>query len=56
MSTYLGAADLVFVGSFEEGWSTAMVEALACGKPIISTNISGANDMIIPNEKWYNIR
>ena len=35
--------------SIIEGWPTSMVEALACGKNIVSSNISGAYDMIIPN-------
>jgi glycosyltransferase involved in cell wall biosynthesis len=43
---YLNSADLVLVGSFKEGWSIAMLEALACGKNIISTNVSGAADLI----------
>jgi glycosyltransferase involved in cell wall biosynthesis len=43
---YYNAADLVLVGSHMEGWSIAMVEALACGKNIVSTNVSGAGDMI----------
>lgn len=53
VSTYLGAADLVMVGSHEEGWSNAMIEALACGKPIVSTNISGAQDMVLPDKNGY---
>lgn len=53
VSRYLAAADLVMVGSYEEGWSNAMIEALACAKPIVSTNISGAHDMILPGENGY---
>ncbi|MFA7012054.1 MAG: glycosyltransferase [Desulfobacterales bacterium] len=53
VSEYLGAADLVMIGSHEEGWSTAMIEALACGKPMVTTNISGAQDMVLPDENGY---
>jgi glycosyltransferase involved in cell wall biosynthesis len=42
----LQLADLVLVGSIGEGWSVAMVEAIACGKPIVSTNVSGSTEMI----------
>ena len=42
----LQSADLVLFGSIGEGWSVAMVEAIACGKPIVSTNVSGSTDMI----------
>ena len=45
---YLNAADVFAVGSRFEGWSVAMLEALACGKPIISTDVSGASQMIEP--------
>jgi glycosyltransferase involved in cell wall biosynthesis len=43
---YLNAADLCLVGSFREGWSLAMLEALACGQRIVSTDVSGAAAMI----------
>ena len=39
-------SDVVLFGSTGEGWSVAMVEALACGKPIVSTNVSGSTEMI----------
>jgi glycosyltransferase involved in cell wall biosynthesis len=44
---YLNSADVCLVGSHAEGWSLAMCEMLACGKPIVSTNVSGVQDMII---------
>jgi glycosyltransferase involved in cell wall biosynthesis len=50
---YLNAADLYVVGSHIEGWSVAMLEALACGKPIVSTDISGARDMIAEGGNGY---
>ena len=50
---FLNAADLYAVGSFKEGWSLAMLEALACGKPIVSTDVSGARDMIIEGENGF---
>jgi glycosyltransferase involved in cell wall biosynthesis len=46
VALYYNAADVVLVGSLMEGWSIAMVEALACGKTIVSTNVSGTNEMI----------
>ena len=44
--TFLNAADVCVVGSHSEGWSVAMLEALACGKPIVSTRVSGSREMI----------
>lgn len=46
VAQYLNAADLVVVGSYKEGWSVAMLEALACGRVVVSTEVSGARDMI----------
>lgn len=53
---YLNAADVCVVGSHKEGWSIAMLEALACGKPIVSTDVSGARDMIIQGENGYVVK
>ena len=50
VAKYLNAADVCAVGSHHEGWSTAMVEALACGKPIAATDVSGSRDLIRENE------
>ena len=47
VNIYLNAADLCVVASNREGWSLAMLEIIACGKPIVSTNVSGAKDLII---------
>ena len=53
VALYLNIADVYVVGSFKEGWSVAMLEALACGKPIVSTDVSGARDMIIEEENGF---
>lgn len=53
VASFLNAADVVVVGSRHEGWSTAMLEALACGKPIVSTAVSGAKDLIVEGVNGY---
>jgi glycosyltransferase involved in cell wall biosynthesis len=53
VAVWVNAADAAVVGSHHEGWSTAMVEALACGKPIVSTNISGAAELIRDGVNGY---
>ena len=53
VSIYLNAADLCVVGSHREGWSLAMLEILACGKPLVSTDVSGAKDMISQGENGF---
>jgi glycosyltransferase involved in cell wall biosynthesis len=46
VSLFLNASDAVLLGSLHEGWPTALVEALACGKPVVSTRVSGASSLI----------
>jgi len=53
VSSYLNAADVYLCGSVVEGWSVAMLEALACGKPIVSTPVSGTNQMIVPKKNGF---
>lgn len=53
VSRYINISDVVLVASFVEGWSTAMVEAIACGKPIVSTKVSGASAIIREGENGY---
>jgi glycosyltransferase involved in cell wall biosynthesis len=50
---YINAADVCVVGSHREGWSVAMCEILACGKPVVSTDVSGARDMICEGKNGF---
>lgn len=51
LSNFLNIADLYVMGSLFEGWPTSMIEALACGIPICSTNFGSAKE-IINSEKF----
>jgi glycosyltransferase involved in cell wall biosynthesis len=53
VASYLNAANAVVFGSLAEGWSAAMLEALACGKALVSTEVSGANAMIVPGKNGF---
>lgn len=53
---YMNAADVCLVGSHREGWSVAMCEMIACGKPIVSTNVSGAAAMIREGQNGFIVR
>jgi len=46
LGMYLSAADLFIMGSYKEGWSTSLVEAVACGVPCVVTDFSSANDLV----------
>jgi len=51
--TYINAADVCVVASHHEGWSVAMLEVVACGKPIVSTSVSGATSIIRQGENGW---
>lgn len=46
VSEYLALADEFIMGSFAEGWSTSLVEAVASGLPCVVTDFSSAEDMV----------
>ena len=46
VALYLNASDAVLCGSHSEGWPTAIVEALACSRPVVTTNVSGVTELI----------
>lgn len=48
---YLKQADIYVCASYIEGYSTAVTEALIIGKPIVTTNCSGMNE-ILQNGKY----
>ncbi|MGC8795248.1 MAG: WecB/TagA/CpsF family glycosyltransferase, partial [Bryobacteraceae bacterium] len=47
VALWLNAADVAIFGSRAEGWSNAMLEALASGKPVVSTQVSGAGELVL---------
>jgi glycosyltransferase involved in cell wall biosynthesis len=46
VAVWLQAADLLVMGSITEGWCTSLVEALACGLPIVTTRFSSADTLV----------
>ena len=50
---YLNAADLFIMGSFKEGWSTSLIEAVTCGVPACVTDFSSAKDIIEDSINGY---
>lgn len=46
---YFQAADLVVLASVSEGWPTIILEAMACGKPVVSPAVGGVPEVINGN-------
>lgn len=53
VAKYLNAADLFIMGSYREGWSTSLVEAVACANPCVVTEFSSAHDMVKDGENGF---
>ena len=49
---YMSKSDLFVCSSFSEGLSTATTEALLLGLPIVSTDVSGAREILGENNEW----
>jgi len=43
---WINASDLVCLPSRSEGWPNVLMEALACGKPVIATEVGGVPEII----------
>jgi len=46
----ISISDACLFASYFEGFSFAMLEILSCGKPIVSTQVSGTDELILKNK------
>lgn len=53
IAQHLNASDLFIMGSYKEGWSTTLIEAIACGVPVCTTNFSSAKEIITEGVTGY---
>jgi glycosyltransferase involved in cell wall biosynthesis len=51
LNNWMNACDIFVLSSINEGLPTVILEALGCGKPVVSTNVGGIPE-IIQSEKY----
>lgn len=50
LPTVYGAADALVLASSREGWANVLLEAMACGTPVVATNIWGTPEVVASPE------
>lgn len=50
---YLSAADLFVLPTANEGWANVLLESLACGTPVVATDVGGNKEVISQSNLGY---
>lgn len=53
LAEYYSAADCLVLASSREGWANVLLEAMACGTPVVATKVSGTPEIILNSTAGY---
>jgi glycosyltransferase involved in cell wall biosynthesis len=56
LARYYSAADALVLASNREGWANVLLEAMACGTPVIATDVGGASEIVTSPEAGTLVR
>ena len=46
LPTVYGASDVLVLASSNEGWANVLLEAMACGTPVVATDVGGSREVV----------
>ncbi len=49
VARWIGACDLLTLPSWSEGYPNVVVEAIACGRPVVATTVGGTGEIVDPD-------
>ena len=50
LATWYSAADVLILASSREGWANVLLEAMACGTPVVATRIWGTPEVVASDD------
>jgi glycosyltransferase involved in cell wall biosynthesis len=50
LARYFGAADVSVLASMREGWPNVLLESMACGTPVVASNVGGVPEIVTSDD------